>query len=206
MQRWPKDRSYDSGGWRYVNDDGPKDSDLSLTGWQLMFLRSARNAGFDVPKERIDDAVGYVRRSFDRKYGAFNYTITRKDSPSRGVAGHGILALGHAGFHNSLEAQQTGQWLMRYSFKNYNDNQQLNGDRYHYSLFTCCHGMYQLGSPYWEQFFPPVVQALLDAQNPNGSWEPESDRRDKPYGNSYTTALVVLALGTPNQLLPIFQR
>jgi hypothetical protein len=122
------------------------------------------------------------------------------------MAGHGILALGHAGFHNSVEAQQTGQWLMRHGFENYNDNLGLNGDRYHYSLFTCCQGLYQLGSPYWERFFPPVVTTLLAAQQPQGSWEAESEQRDRPYGNSYTTALVVLALGAPNQFLPIFQR
>jgi hypothetical protein len=206
MQRWPKNRSWDEGGWRYLDDDDAKDSDLSVTGWQLMFLRSARDAGFDVPKERIDDAVGYVRRSFDKSHGAFNYTISRKDGPSRGMAGAGILALGHAGFHDSYEAQRSAQTLMRYSFELYNDNLGLNGDRYHYSLVTCCYGMYQLGSPYWEQFFPRVVSTLLSHQRRDGSWEPESDQRDRPFGNSYTTALVVLSLGAPNQLLPIFQR
>ena len=65
MQRWPKDQSHDLGGWRYIIDEGPDDSDLSITGWHLMFLRSARNAGFDVGQEPIDDAVKYVRRTFD---------------------------------------------------------------------------------------------------------------------------------------------
>jgi hypothetical protein len=206
MQRWPKNRPQDRGGWRYLDDDDTKDSDLSVTGWQLMFLRSARNAGFDVPEEPINDAIAYVRRSFDSRRGAFNYTIGRKDVPSRGMAGAGILALGHAGFHKSLEAQRTGEWLMQYSFEVYNDNLGLNGDRYHYSLFTCCQGMYQLGSPYWEQFFPRTVSSLLAHQQPDGSWEAESYQKDRPFGNSYTTALVVLALGAPNQFLPIFQR
>ena len=40
------------------------DSDLSVTGWHLMFLRSARNAGFDVPDRAIADAVAYIRRTF----------------------------------------------------------------------------------------------------------------------------------------------
>jgi hypothetical protein len=122
------------------------------------------------------------------------------------MAGAGILALGHAGFHKSIEAQRTGEWLMQYSFEVYNDNLGLNGDRYHYSLFTCCQGMYQLGSPYWEQFFPRTVSSLLAQQQPDGSWEAESYHKDRPFGNSYTTALLVLALGASNQFLPIFQR
>jgi hypothetical protein len=171
-----------------------------------MFLRSARNAGFSVSESRIDEAIGYVRRSFDKRYGTFNYTIYRQDGPSRGMAGAGILALGHAGFHNSFEAQRACGWLMRHSFERYNDNANLNGDRYHYSLFMCCQGIYQLGSPYWEQFFPPTVSALLAAQASDGSWAAESYHRDRAFGNSYTTALVLLSLGAPNQFLPIFQR
>jgi hypothetical protein len=206
MQRWRKDSPVDQGGWRYVDDFDQNDSDLSVTGWYLMFLRSARNAGFNVPKQAIDDAVGYVRRAFQRNYGAFGYTVNTGASPSRGTAGAGILALGHAGFHNSFEAQRTGQWLMQYSFEIYNDNLGLDRDRYHYSLFNCCQGMYQLGSPYWEQFFPRTVHTVLNHQQPDGSWDAESHHRDRPFGNSYTTALVLLALGAPNQLLPVFQR
>jgi hypothetical protein len=205
MQRWRKDPG-DQGGWRYVNIYDQNDSDLSVTGWYLMFLRSARNAGFNVPKQAIDDAVGFVRRSFQKNYGAFGYTVNTGRSPSRGTAGAGILALGHAGFHSSFEAQRTGQWLMQYSFDVYNDTLGLDRERYHYSLFNCCQGMYQLGSPYWEQFFPRTVRVVLDHQQRDGSWDAESYHRDRAYGNSYTTALVLLALGAPNQLLPVFQR
>jgi hypothetical protein len=66
--------------------------------------------------------------------------------------------------------------------------------------------MYQLGSPFWEKFFPRVVATMLKRQNGNGSWDAESLERDRPFGNSYTTALSVLALGAPNQFLPVFQR
>jgi hypothetical protein len=207
MQRWPKERTADRGGWRYVVYNPESESDLSLTGWQLMFLRSARNAGFEVPKEAIDDAVAYVRRTFDKEYGSFRYVIGNTEHGSRGMAGAGILALAHAGFHNSFEAQQTGKWLLQHSFDGYNVTKPAERhDRYHYSLFNCCQGMYQLGSPYWKVFFPPTVRVVLEHQNPDGSWDAESYQRDRQFGNAYTTALVVLALGAPNQFLPIFQR
>lgn len=206
MQRWPKDLPVDRGGWRYITDDGPNDSDLSITGWQLMFLRSARNAGFDVPKNAIDDAINYIRRTFDGKAGTFRYAMDPTDGRTRGMAGAGILALAHAGFHNSTEAQRAGQWLLTHSFDQYNGNDGSLIDRYHYSLFNACQAMYQMGSPYWEKFFPHTVATLLAHQRPDGSWEAESLQRDRPFGNSYTTALVVLALGSPNQFLPVFQR
>jgi len=47
---------------------------------------------------------------------------------------------------------------------------------------------------------------MLDNQQQDGSWATDSHMFDSQYGNSYTTALVLLALGAPNQVLPIFQR
>jgi hypothetical protein len=206
MQRWPKDLPVDRGGWRYITDDGLNDSDLSITGWQLMFLRSSRNAGFHVPQAPIDDAVAYVRRTFNASYGTFGYVVGPNTHRSRAMAGAGILALAHAGFHNSPEAQGAGKWMLEHPFDEYNGNDNSPVDRYHYSLFNACQGMYQLGSPYWERFFPRVVATMLAHQNPDGSWNAESLPRDRPFGNSYTTALSVLALGAPNQFLPVFQR
>jgi hypothetical protein len=210
MQRWPKDRREDRGGWRYLNDSNEIDSDLSLTGWQLMFLRSARNAGFNVPAEPIDDAVAYVRRCFDEEHGVFTYSIGRAESRSRGMAGAGILALAHAGFHNADEARRSGDWLLDHSFQRYNTfdpvDRSWRNDRYHYGLFNSCQGMYQLGGRYWKQFFPQAVELLLDNQRHDGSWQAERYNRDGQFGNAYTTALAVLSLGAPNQLLPIFQR
>ena len=59
-QQHPKQPSH-RGGWRYTPDAG--DSDLSVSVWQVMALRSAANDGLDVPESAIEDAVRYLRRS-----------------------------------------------------------------------------------------------------------------------------------------------
>jgi hypothetical protein len=206
MQVWPKDSPADRGGWRYIHDLDNVDSDLSVTGWELMFLRSARNAGFEVPTERIEDAVAFVKRSFDQQSGIFIYS-TRKPSRTRSMAGAGILALAHAGLHHTPEAQRAGDWLLAHPFDQYNATiPSQASDRYHYGLFTCCQAMYQLGGKYWVQFYPPAVEAVLANQQPDVSWPIDSQYHDAPYGNAYSTALVVIMLGAPNQLLPIYQR
>lgn len=215
MQRWQKRRDADIGGWRYVDvfsgEEEDFDSDLSATGWYLMFLRSAKNAGFDVPEKPINDAVGYVRRCFQPKYGAFQLMSTWSDRRSRGMAGAGILALAHAGHHNAPEAKAAGDWVLRHNFNQYNVQEPFDqvgwwNDRYHYGAFNCCQAMYQLGGDYWNEFFPPLVKTLLTAQHPDGYWQAENHQEDGKYGNAYTTALVLLSLGAPNQLLPVFQR
>ena len=155
MQRWPKQKEADKGGWRYVDKRDESDSDLSVTGWELMFLRSARNAGFNVPEDAIDDALAYVRRCYSKEYGTFQYWIDRGDGRSRGMAGAGILALAHAGYHNSQEARDSAEWILRQKFEPYNTVAPFKNDRdhYHFAAFSCCQGMYQLGGKYWEHYF-----------------------------------------------------
>lgn len=211
IQQFPKARSFDEGGWRYldIHTDGIE-ADLSVTGWHLMFLRSAKNAGFDVASEPIDSAVKYVTNCFHKQHGTFTYTA-QKSQLSRGMAGAGILALAHAGMHQSPQADAAGKWILQYPFTDYNREVQFgprieSKDRYHYALFNCSQGMYQLGDKYWSQFFPPTAQTLINNQQPDGSWPLDSRGSDSPFGQTYTTSLVILSLGAPNQLLPIFQR
>jgi hypothetical protein len=215
MQKWQKRRRVDEGGWRYVNvtaaGSEAMDSDLSVTGWDLMSLRSAKNAGFDVPQEPIDDAVGFVRRCFIPSYKSFLLFSSESNHQTRGMAGAGILALAHAGMHDAPETKLAGEFILRNDFNQYNAQNTFGqtrylDDRYHYGAFNCCQGMYQLGGEYWEKFFPPLVRTLLANQQPDGSWLAESHDEDGRYGNAYTTALVLLTLGSPNQLLPVFQR
>jgi Prenyltransferase and squalene oxidase repeat len=205
IQRW--DRSpRNAGGWRYLSSTG---SDLSVAGWHLMFLRSARNAGFEVPSEPIDHAVEFVLRCFAPEHQTFEYDAMPQDRRTRAMAGAGILALAHAGMHDRPEAVQAAEWILKHGFEQYNRaayyGPEYRGDRYHYGVFYCCQAMYQMGGQYWEEFFPPTAAVLLANQNPDGSWAEESNK-DTRFGRTYTTALVLLALGAPNQLLPIFQR
>lgn len=202
-KRYPDDR----GGWRYQRPFGVSDSDLSITAWELMFLRSARNAEFDVPEEWISEAMEYVRRTFDRRQQGFRYGLRGEDNYcSRGMVGAGIVALSLGGEHESEMTRLAGNWILRRSFDRYNAGGSHPEDRYHYSAFYCSQAMFQLGGDYWFEFFPSLLEVLVQHQNADGSWHPESNSNDSKYGNLYSTALAVLALTPPYQILPIYQR
>lgn len=176
-----------------------------------MFLRSSKNAGFDVSKDPIDEAVRYINRCYRSRLGTFNYASSDVDRHTRAMAGAGLLALAHAGVKDTAKMQQVGDWILEHRFTLYNQSPVFgpthhHRDRYHYSLFNCSQAMYQLGGRYWKEFFPPTVDTLMANQRQNGSWPPENHRFDGNFGSTYTTALVVLSLGAPNQLLPVFQR
>jgi len=211
MQRWPKPRNTDIGGWRYIDRSQDFESDLSVTGWQLMFLRSAKNAGFDVPKASIDSAVAYVRRCFQPHFRTFTIMASPQDRRSRGMAGAGILALAHAGLHDTEEARIAGDWILREGFANYNESRPYGrsswiDDRYHYSAFCASQAMYQLGGENWNRFYPATTRVILANQSQSGSWAAERHHFDGKFGPAYTTALMTMTLGATNQLLPIFQR
>ena len=187
------------------------DSDLSVSGWHLMFLRSAKNAGFDVPQEPIERAVRFVRNCYLPRRTGFALFAGDEAFLTRGMTGAGILALAHAGMHNSAEARQAGDWLLENGFQKYNvyhiySRRTYPDDRYHYGVFLCTQAMYQLGGHYWQQFYPPTVRVLLANQQVSGAWHAENHPFDRKFRDSYPTALVVLTLGASNQLLPVFQR
>jgi hypothetical protein len=205
QQLRPKNNPDDRGGWRYVKVS-QNDSDLSVTAWQLMFFRSARNAGFDVPQEWVTDALSFVHRTFDVNRRTFVYALTGTDRrTTRGIVGAGIVCLELGGEHGSETARIAGDWILQRSFSPYNDRSNVK-DRYHYGAFYCSQAMFQLGGEQWRQFFPNLLHVLADSQRADGSWDPEQHRNDASFGNVYTTALSVLALATPYQMLPIYQR
>ena len=216
-QRRPGHHKEDDGGWRYLkylNQNNKGEADLSVTGWHLMFLRSAANAGFDVPEERVKAAAGYVRRSFDEKTNKFMYGVLPVDrtNQSRGMTGAGILSLAMAGEHNTEIARRAGNWLLEHPIDVYNPDKRGSGGKYHYisrfhyGVHYASHAMYQLGGRYWREFYPTMVETMLEGQLPSGAWQLDRSGGDSNFGQAYTTALAILSLTPPYQVLPIYQR
>ncbi|MDB6172688.1 MAG: hypothetical protein JWL59_1999 [Chthoniobacteraceae bacterium] len=206
IQVLPKAYPQDAGGWRYLNTQSSGDSDLSVTSWQIMFMRSARNAEFDVPKQYIDDALNYVLRCWEERDGLFYYKKTGNEYRwSRGMVGAGVLSMAMAGQHETRIAKRAGDWLLGHPFRSFGESVGT-GDRFFYSTYYCSQAMSQLGGSYWKQFFPSLVNVLLRCQQSSGEWPVEPTGGDRVYGNTYTTALAVLSLTPPLQLLPVYQR
>ena len=205
VKQYPNDR----GGWRYIRIQNPPndaDSDLSVTGWQLMFLRSARNAEFKVPQEYIDEAMDYIHRAWNPQIEMFHYEISagQRDRYSRGLVGSAILSLALGGQHRSPEALAAGDWLLNHPFRDYNEHIG-SSDRFFYSTYYCSQAAAQLGGNYWTGIFPPIAEILLRIQHPDGSF-PLETRTDAPFGPEYSTAMAVLSLTPAYQILPVYQR
>ncbi len=196
-QEVPKARNH-GGGWRY--SPSSPDSDLSVTGWQLLALRAAKNVGCDVPKKNIDMAVDYVKRCSSG--GGFTYQPGQRPTAVR--TGTGILALEVAGDHeivagkpvHSSAAISGADYLLRRPLR-------FNETHFFYGVYYCSVGMFKMGGDYWKQTQPHVESQLLSTQERNGSWLGHSERR---YGRNYCTSMAVLALAIDYRYLPIYQR
>ncbi len=203
LQFQAKERPEDQGGWRYLYKRDEVDSDLSVTGWQLMFLRSAKNAEFDVPKEFIDAAMGFVKRCYiSHRDGTFTYSPGDRGDASETMTGIGALSLALGGLHQDPQVLEAGDFLLEHPM---DANFYRRDNRYHYTAYYCAQAMAQLGGRYWQEFYPTVASTLVNAQDDDGSWEYDHGR-DAKFGDAYFTSLAVLTLTPPYQLLPIYQR
>jgi hypothetical protein len=193
-----------AGGWRY-NPDSP-DSDLSVTVWQVMALRSARNAGLEVPKEAIDQAVGYLRRCYYSRRdpqgrplnpkSAFAYEPNR--APEYAMAAAGLLAMQVCGEYEGPEVAGAADWLRERPLD-------LGAEWFFYGTYYYAQGMYQRGGEYAVHARKAVEEALLPNQDPDGAWRGRHGQ-ERDAGRVYATSLAVLSLAVKYHYLPIYQR
>jgi hypothetical protein len=193
-----------AGGWRYSPDSG--DSDLSVTVWQLMALRSARNAGMEVPKEAIEKAVGYVKQCYFSKRGpngqpenlksGCGYEVGR--APEYAMAAAGLLSLQVCGEYESLEVKGSADWLKEQKLD-------FNREWFFYGTYYYAQGMFQRGGEHATHARKLVEEILLPQQQADGSWLGRHGQ-ERESGKTYGTAMAVLCLAVKYHYLPIYQR
>ena len=190
------------GGWRYNPTDD--DADLSVTVWQVMALRAAKNAGLTVPKAPIDDAIAYIKRSYNSKRDPAGNILDRKSAfayqpgggPSYSAAAEGLLALQVCGEYAAPELTGTVEWLRLNKLKN------PNVSHFFYGTYYFAQGMYQHGGTTADEARQLVENLLLADQKENGRWESQDATSSPVYG----TALAILSLSVRHHFMPIYQR
>ncbi len=184
------------GGWRYSPESFV--SDLSITVWQVMALRAAKNAGMDVPDKAIELAIGFIKNCFHQKQGGFIYQPGRTPIPSTVAAG--ILALQVCGIYNSIEVRRSADWLGQRP-------PQWTDQWIYYSIYYYAMAMHQLGETTDKVAQKKVRELILNRQQKDGSFpEPPNSGLEARAGPIYRTTLVVLSLSVEYRYLPIYQR
>jgi hypothetical protein len=182
-----------AGGWRYEPTSG--DSDLSLSGWNMLALRSCNNIGISVRRECIDRAAEYVLKCYKKQEKGFTYQPGGSASPA--MTGVGVLNLCLMDRAGAPEVAGGSSYLMGVSL--------TDDTRFpYYSFYYVTHAAYQLGGTPWTKLWKANSDHLVSRQQEDGGW-PKSHSGEEP-GRIYATAMAVLTLSTPNGLLPVHQR
>ncbi|MFO0913176.1 MAG: prenyltransferase/squalene oxidase repeat-containing protein [Pirellulales bacterium] len=189
------------GGWPYTPES--IDSDVSVTACQLVALRAARNAGHAVDKAVVDRAYRFVR-SCQNADGGFRYLAA--DGPSdfpRSAAA--LAAMYAAGDYDSDHVRRAIQYLaaQQDQFTSLGADSKGNlptGQQYfHYGQYYAAQAWWQSGAEHWGPWFRLLQPTILRLQQPDGGWQSE-------FGRAYATAMSLIVLQIPNNLLPILQR
>lgn len=201
-QAVPKSTSH-QGGWRYSPDS--RDADLSVTIWQLMALRSAKNAGLKVPSSAIEEAIGYLRRSYWssldergeplRKVSGFAYQPG--GYPDYATTAAGLLAMQVCGQYESPFVKGAADWLLE-------NEPQKQKKFFFYGTYYYAQGMYQRGEEHSTTAREKVESLLVGMQKGSGSWQGSGS--EAGHGEVYSTTMAILALAVKYHYLPIYQR
>lgn len=203
-QQVPKSEA-NRGGWRY--EPTSSDSDISVSVWQVMALRAGKNAGFDVPKEAIDQAVAYIKRSYrverdsnglpKSDAAAFSYEpYGGRQTFSTTAAG--LLSLQVCGQYEAPEVLGSSNYLLR-------SPPEISEPWFFYGNYYYAQGMYQRGGEHAATARERTERILVSSQNPDGSWYPRNGN-EKSAGAVYATSLALLSLSVYHHFLPIYQK
>lgn len=196
-QRIRKREDRYNGGWRY--DPDARDSDLSVTVWQLMSLRAGEANGLDVPAEAIDAAVAYLERSYrevGRGQGGFGYEPGQ--GPRYATTAAGMLAMLVCGQYEHEQVAGAAEYLEAHP-----PTENRNDTWFYYGTYYYAMAMYQVGGEHSEDAQQEVFRALSRSQQRDGSWTSNHYHERSPV---YATCMAMLALSVRHHFLPIYQR
>jgi hypothetical protein len=202
-----------SGGWNYISekDTGGDGHEGSVTIVQVQSLRAARNAGIVVPKETIDKAHDYIKKSMTAEGGVM-YRLNQPGARPA-LAGQAIACLFSAGEYNSEHAKK----MLEYCRVNLPINRGTDGrfGHFEYTHYYYAQVLYMLGDDGYAKLFPnskesdrltwkKYKEAMFDhfasSQSADGSWT------GSYIGPVYGTACFLTIMQLDKGVLPIYQR
>jgi hypothetical protein len=206
---WSQERKNPSskdqyGGWRYQPKD--TDSDLSITIWQVMAMRAAKNAGISVPRTVVDKAVDYIKRCYKSERDEKGMPKNLKSGcgyqpgwePHYATAAAGLRALQVCGEYDAPETKGSADWLREHKVKH-------DEKYFYYGTYYFSQAMYQQGGDHAREARLFVENMLLEKQKPDGSWQSD-DGQEREAGLTYSTSMALLSLSVKYHFLPLFER
>ncbi len=203
------------GGWRY---EPQRESDTSVTGWQLMALKSAEMAGLDVPRPVLEKVAHWLDLAQAEGGARYMYNPHAGETPSqlhgrlpnRAMTAEGLLMRIYLGWDHQHPPLVQGSTFLRGQLPDFGTPQNRLRDAYYWYYATQV--MFQMQGDYWRDWNARIRPLLLESQiregDLAGSWDPRQpipDRWAEQAGRLYVTAVHTLILEVYYRHLPLFK-
>ena len=198
-----------AGGWDYTARRTGR-NDTSVTGWQVMALKSAHSAGIKIPWKTTHGVLKHFERVTD-EFGRVGYKD--RATSSRGVAltAVGMLSNLYTGLDRKDAVIRRQKRILLQNLPSY---AKLKGrNRRSHSMYYWYYGtlaMYQHGGAEWDKWNGAIRDMLVRTQctkgHKDGSWEPDGFwARPAAGGRIYSTTLMTLTLEVYYRYLPMYE-
>jgi len=209
------------GGWRYELDSQGRstEADTSVSGWQLMALKSAQMAGLEVPPEVLDGVDRWLdlAEAPDREgqfvYNPFASATPQQQAgrqPNLAMTAEGMLMRMYLGTPRADAGIRAGADYLLRNLPAVGTRTDPRRDCYYWYYAT--QAMFQMQDDYWTEWnerLRPLMRTGQVQQGPwAGSWHPMRpvpDRWGHAGGRLYVSAMHLLMLETYYRHLPLFQ-
>ncbi|MDO4629993.1 MAG: hypothetical protein Q4C70_12495, partial [Planctomycetia bacterium] len=198
------DTQHNDGAWRYTLQKDEM-SDMSVTGWVLMALQSARMAGIEVPQEALDGITRYLdANSAPNDKTFYRYTV-QEVYPSMTMTAEGILCRQYLGW------EQNDPRVEKALDRVLTENVSFKGETDVYKWYYATQAMHHKEGRWWKEWNGVMRQELPKNQvrtGPEaGSWSPNEDRYASDQGGRlYMTCLSIYMLEVYYRHLPIYAK
>ncbi|NQT87937.1 HEAT repeat domain-containing protein, partial [bacterium] len=203
------------GGWDY-GDLRTARNDTSVTGWQLMALKSAHAAGIEVGWQTLFGAMshfhGFTRSTGEVVYADRSHGVGRRGP---GMAAVGMLCRQMLGWPRDSDLfVRQANFLQRHmpDWPHMAVNNPKRLDTYLHTVYYWYHGtlaLFHMGGPWWETWNVRLRDLLVGQQlragERRGSWDPPERGFDSVGGRVYMTAMSVLILEVYYRYLPFYR-
>lgn len=205
------------GGWKYMPQDEDSSGDLSVTGWCLMALHTARMAEIDVPDEAFSRASHFMDLVADGSGAHYRYQPSDHESRfTPALTSVGLLGRQWLGWKKNDIAMQQG---IRYLLSEKNRPEWAPGKRNVYEWYYTAQVLHNIGGEEWKTWYGGLQTQIVESQKRigsakapddiRGSWDPASpygaqSEYSREAGRFYLTALCLLILETPYRHYPIY--
>jgi hypothetical protein len=200
--RYIESQQHHDGSWKYT-DELRSPGDASISGWQVLALKSAKEAGIPPSRDCVEKIRGFFRRLEMGENGRTWYEQRPAPVPPlfQTEATTGIGMLVRQFLLDDPDAplvREAAGYLARYAEETWKDKTLKDEDSKDFYLwYNCTLAMYQAGGEDWTRWNAVVRDAILRFQRidgcARGSWD-ATCRWGGSSGRICTTALAVLTL------------